>query len=307
MSTEIKNVVIAGASGNLGTPVLHVLLESSLNVSVLCRESSKSKFPSTVRVLTTDYSQASLEIALKGQDAVISTIGYESLGEGAMNLINAAAEVGVKRFLPSEFGHNTVCDKIRPWIPFFGEKVNLVNRLDALGESSSITWTAIIPGVFFDWGLELFISMNLKNRKATIWDAGDVPFAASTLDLIGRTILKLLTDPAAYEASRNKYIYTASATTTQSEVLRAVEKVTGTKFNIEKVDGQKTLVESRRKVANGDKSATLVLLQTIAFARIDGDAVADYRKYGIFNESFGVSDPSVEEIIADTIAMQRNK
>lgn len=61
--------------------------------------------------MTADYSShEDLVSAFKGQDAVVSTVGAPALGD-QIKLINAAIEAGVKYFIPSEFGGNTLNEK----------------------------------------------------------------------------------------------------------------------------------------------------------------------------------------------------
>jgi uncharacterized protein YbjT (DUF2867 family) len=105
MSTSplIKNVVLAGASGNLGPFVLDALVEAGLSVTVFTRRSSSSTFPSTVKVVTVDYSDVkTLESALAGIDAVIAVLPH---GEAQDNLIRASKKAGVKVVVPGEFGN----------------------------------------------------------------------------------------------------------------------------------------------------------------------------------------------------------
>lgn len=201
----------------------------------------------------------------------------------------------MKRFLPSEYGHNTGSPAVAAAIPAIAAKAKAVEQLAA----TSVEWTAVITGLFFDWGFNLgFLGPDVKTQTARVFDEGDTPFSTSSLAVIGRTIVKLLTDADAYAASRNAYIYTASHTTTQAELLAAAEKAAGTKFAVTKVDGKKLLAESKEKLKQGDFSAVRSLIQLVAFTKIDGEALTDYRAYGIFNEKFGVTDSDLEEEVA---------
>lgn len=299
MSTPIKNIIIAGASGNLGGPILNYFLESPLNVTVLTRQESKSEFPSNVKVIKTDYTKDNLVSALKGQDAVLSFLGSPGLGDAQLALIDAAAEAGIKRFIPSEFGHNTGSDKIVNIVPLFGGKRKFVERIKS---HPSLTWTAVITGLFFDWGYKRGTVVDVKNGTATVWDDGDVPVSTTNLRIIGQTLVKLLTDSAAYEDSQNKYIYLASHTTTQNEVIAATEKALGKKIEVTKIDGAQRLAEGKEKLAKGDLLGIRYLISGVAFSRIDGEALADYREFGIFNDKHGIKDISVEEDVKNLVA-----
>jgi len=252
-----------------------------------------------VKVVKTEYTKESLVPALKGQDAVLSFLGSPGLGDAQLALIDAAAEAGVRRFVPSEFGHNTGSDKIVSLVPIFGGKRRFVDRIKS---HPSLTWTAVITGLFFDWGVKRGTIVDVKNGTANVWDGGDVPFGTTNLRLIGQTLVKILTDSAAYEDSENKYIYLSSHTTTQNELVAAAEKATGKKFEIIKIDGAQRVAEGKEKLAKGDFLGIMYLISGIAFSRIDGDALADYREFGIFNEKYGIKDIPLEEDILSLAA-----
>jgi len=185
-------------------------------------------------------------------------------------------------------------------------RTELINKIKAKqAEGSSIEWTAVITGMFIDWGLRTgFLDVDVEKRTIELWDDGNVPFTVTSLSVVARTVAKLLTDPAAYEASRNTYIYTGSVTTTQAELLAAAEKATNAKFEIERIDGQKLVSESTTKLGAGDATAAIALVKSIALARYDGEALTDLRKYGLlFNEKFGIEDKygSTEEIVANVV------
>lgn len=171
MSEEIKNVLIAGvsewiflyesymklsnrskASGNLGPFVLDALNQyPQFTVSVLSRKGSKSTFPShiTVHHVAESYDEEELLPTLKGQDAVISLIRPGQQKE-IKSLIDACVKAGVKRFIPGEFGSNSVPEAVREAVPWLQNKLNLVNHLKTK-ESDGLTWTSVVCGAFFDW------------------------------------------------------------------------------------------------------------------------------------------------------------
>ncbi|RYC80575.1 hypothetical protein BFJ63_vAg16535, partial [Fusarium oxysporum f. sp. narcissi] len=106
MSTQVKNVALIGASGNLGVVIQDHFLaqkDSPLHLSVLTRENSGAKFSKGLNVISTDYSPESLERRLRGQDVVIMLLPPESTVDHE-TVIDAAVKAGVKRFFPSEYG-----------------------------------------------------------------------------------------------------------------------------------------------------------------------------------------------------------
>src|SRR5690242_16544214 len=104
-------VAVAGATGNVGIPILKELLAAGFSVTALTRQgsSSASKLPSdaNLTVKEVDFTSVpSLTEALKGHFAVVSTLATIAVGSQDL-LIDAAAAAGVTRFIPSEFGSDT--------------------------------------------------------------------------------------------------------------------------------------------------------------------------------------------------------
>jgi saccharopine dehydrogenase-like NADP-dependent oxidoreductase len=155
--SPFKNITIYGAGGdNIGKYILDALLaEGTFNVSVLSRQSSKSKYPPSVKELRVpdDLPHTELVQALKGQDVVISAVGF---GSGALEIqykvINAAIEAGVKRFMPSEYGFDNA-DPKNAWLsPVFAIKSKVADYLDAKSkENEKFSWTGVASGIWLVW------------------------------------------------------------------------------------------------------------------------------------------------------------
>ena len=152
MSSSIKNVIFVGAGGHLGPSILAVFdADPQFTVSVLARQSSKSVFPSHIKVhrVADNYPEVELLQAFKGQDAIVSTIATaEAFKQQA--IIDAAIKAGVKRFVPSEFGSDTLIDKAVAILPqYFEGKTKTVEYLKSK-EKDGLTWTAFVTGPFFE-------------------------------------------------------------------------------------------------------------------------------------------------------------
>lgn len=128
MST-IKAVAVAGASGSVGEPIVKALIEAGFTVTALTRADSKSTLPSSVKVANVDYNDLeSLTAALKGQDALVSTLGTASVDQ-QFKLVDAALAAGVRRLIPSEFG----CDMETParQLPVYAQKVKIEEHIQS--------------------------------------------------------------------------------------------------------------------------------------------------------------------------------
>jgi putative NADH-flavin reductase len=106
MSTALKNIIIAGANGSAGAPILSALLaEPSFNVTILTRASSSATFPNgiPVRKVSDAFTVEELQEAFSGQDAVVVALNTAPASKDDLTarIVDAAVAAGVKRLIPS--------------------------------------------------------------------------------------------------------------------------------------------------------------------------------------------------------------
>lgn len=300
MASAVKNVVLIGAGGNLGPSILKEFLASSLNVTVLSRPDSKSTFPSEVKVVKSDYSSDSLKSAFAGQDAIVSIVGTPGFA-AQQTIIDAAIASGVKRFIPSEYGCDTSSPDVVKLVPFLGGKRQVVEYLQT--KESSISWTALITGPFFDWGLKTgFLGFNLGEKKATLWDGGETTFAVSNLNTIGKALVALLSKGSAYDKSKNSYVHIASHVVTQKQVVASLEKATGSKWAIAgEVDVDTRVKEVGEKLAKGDFSSATDLLLAATYGK--KQKLGAFPKY--WNDELDLPKEDLDQITKETVEGKR--
>ncbi|KUI60243.1 hypothetical protein VP1G_07466 [Cytospora mali] len=224
-----QNVIVAGASGNMGPAIVKALNTAKFTVSVLSREGSSHQFPPFVKVYKTDYSLPSLSEAFQGQDAVVSVVG--ALGIlNQIQMIDAASKVGVRRFLPSSFGAD-LDDKEGMQPNFLGLMVNKLRVQEHLvkvcEENNTLTWTQLITGPILDWALldaPVAMGFDIKAKAATIYDSGNAPVTCTPRPQIGIAVANSLKNP---EATANGSLRMVSLEITQNKLLAALEQETG--------------------------------------------------------------------------------
>jgi uncharacterized protein YbjT (DUF2867 family) len=277
------------AGGNLGPSILNAFLHnSSFNTTVLSREGSSSTFPSGVKVVRANYDSIdSLKKAFEGQDVVISLVAGAVLGD-QNKLIDAAIAAGVKRFLPSEFGSNTEDPRTRAIVPVFEAKLGTVNYLKS--KESEISWTSIVNGPFFDWGLKVgFLGFNAADKAATLYDNGAATFSTTNLHTIGLAVVKALENA---EATKNQYVYISGFQTSQKQILEAAEKITGQKWTVTNASSKATIEEGRAKLAKGDFSGIGNLIVGATFG--PDEQLGDLKPAGLWNEKLGLEEIDFE-------------
>ncbi|KAI4269330.1 MAG: hypothetical protein L6R38_007503 [Xanthoria sp. 2 TBL-2021] len=293
----LKNVTVIGASGNVGKPVVDALLKAGFNVTALTRKSSSATFPSEVKVQSVDdsYPSDQLVAVLKGQDAVINLLPPMSV-EQHNSIADAAAEAGVKRFIPSEFGSDTTSPKIVELVPIFGNKTAITNYLKTK-ESSGLSWTAVVNGAFFDWGLHSgILGFDLKTNTATIFDDGEAILNATNLSDVGQSIVTILSKP---EETANKFVFIQNIKTTQNQILAALEKSTGKKWTVKNRSAAEARQTGGQKLGKGDMSG---IPDLIVGGIYSGEPAADYATTrGLSNDLLGLKEYPLQQLIDQAI------
>ena len=221
--SSIKNVAVAGASGSMGTPLVKELVKSGFSVSALTRPDSDSKFPSEVQVIKVDYNDVpTLTEALKGQDAVVSTITTVGI-QSQSNLIDAAIAAKVKRFIPSEFGCDLSNPKARQ-LPVYGHKVQIQEAIEKKTKGTDTTYTYVYNNAFLDWGIDMTFLIDLKNKKMELYDDGNHPFTTTPLSTVAKAVAAVLKKP---EETKNAHVRVHGAKLTQNQFLDIAKKVVG--------------------------------------------------------------------------------
>ncbi len=170
-----------------------------------------------------DYdSLDSLTNALNGQEALVSTLASTALDKQLL-LVQAAAKAQVKRFIPSEFGSNTL-NKNTSALPSFADKVAVQNALKKEAASGDMTYTFICTGPFLDWGMMVGFIINIKGKSISLYDGGDRVFSTTTLSSIGKAVAGVLRHP---EQTKNRAVYVQDTATTLKKLAAMGKKATG--------------------------------------------------------------------------------
>lgn len=261
---SIVNVALVGATGYLGSAILKALVaDGTFTVTVLQRASSSSRHRLaphlTDKIYTQPISDAApldeLTTVLRGQDALIVCYRARDAAE-QIKLGQAAANAGVRRLIPADFGS---CDsngaRERELVTLFERKVQIRESLQALAMANDhFSWTSLVTGHFFDWGLrENFLHFDLKARRAEIVDDGTMKSSQATLAQIGRATVAILHRP---EETANRMLFIQSFCVSQNEVLASLEKAMGgAKWQVQRVDSEEFIKENKALADAGDLDA----------------------------------------------------
>jgi hypothetical protein len=256
---------------------------------VLTRKDSDRSFPAEVTVKPVDYtSVTSLIEALKGQDALINAT-YIADATPQMNLIDAAVEAGVYRYLPSEYGLDTYKPEIAA-LPIFDVAVTALKHMQEKCANSNTTYTVVHNGGFLDWCFETgFLGILPKEKRATLYDTGDNEIAYTTQEWVGNAVIGVLTRP---EATLNRSVFIANAYVSQNQLLTMAKEAIGVDgWTVDHKNTDEMLAQSYVKLETGD----IDLESLLDFIRV-ADAKFETKWENDDNELLGIPRFSAEDI-----------
>jgi len=234
------SILVVGITGTLGQNFGNAAREYGVKLRVLVRKESindpaKAKLFEGFEVVEgslTDY--ASLVAACQGITTVIASVGSFQI-DLEVDLVKAAAEAGVKRFIPSEFS----CSLTKPnslHMAGFEEK----GKVRAAIKESGMEFTSIQSNGFMQWFAPACFNM-LKPAfptKVEVFGDGNVKLGMTSLVDVGRIAILAASDPRV----ANKHIVISFPGTlhTQNEMIQMWEDVSGTKVERETVSAEET-------------------------------------------------------------------
>ncbi|KXH60249.1 NmrA-like family protein [Colletotrichum salicis] len=299
-----KSVLLVGANGTLGAKILDSLVAAkSFKLSALKRAGSKSTiaYPADqVQVIEVDndLSYEGLKKAFTGQEVVIVSFRLRDLNQH-LRIAEAASAAGVKHFMPADFGSIDADNpRARELIPLYRWKRAVRQKAQELADKNpEFAWTGIVCGHFFDWGVkEGFLHAYLDTKKIDVIDGGDIKASVATLPRVGEAVVRIL-NLGVTDATKNKTLFIQSFCITQNELLQSLEKATGAKWTVNKVESESFIAEHKVKADAGDAEA----IEDLVFAV--GQLDANWTKRDDFAmETLGLEDEDLDTVIADVVA-----
>ncbi|CAG7979342.1 unnamed protein product [Penicillium olsonii] len=283
-------VALVGASGNIGPAVLEQLLNSGFDVTVLTRQGSDHTFDSRARVTKVDYeSLDSIKNALADQEIAVSTLNVGGVPLAIhLRIIDAAVAAGVKRFIPSEFGSNTVNPQTAK-LPVFADKIKVQDHLKTVSRDSGLSYSFLITGPFLDWGIQHNFILNLSGPVVPLYDGGDRPFSSTTLSGVGKGVVGIIKN---LDVTKNTAVYIEEARVSQKQLLQLSGKTLDTE-NIATADLEK---EGYEELTKPSPNPAIIATRFIWRAIFGEGFGALYETQELSNDLFGLKSLSEDEL-----------
>lgn len=224
-----------------------------------------------------DYdSQTSLERALKGQDALVSTVAMSAISNQPL-MIDAAIAAGVKLFIPAEYTVNSR-DTLAQAQPMMASVVAIQKYLAT--KEDQISWFVINCGALLEFVLDHPVILNFDKHSATLWDGGEGGISLSNTALLAKAVSAVLKQP---DRVSNHRLKVHGGTITQKRALEIAKQASSREWTPEQADSQtayqaafKSLSDGSAKTQDQLMSALLTAYNAASFGRCDGHFESAY-------------------------------
>ena len=232
-------ILVAGATGFLGREICRRLTAEGRKVRGLVRASSEAEVTAHLTAMGVELVQgdlrhrASLDIACRGADAVISTAtttrsrqpgdSIEATDqEGQNNLVAAAKAEGVRRFVFVSYSKHMDDD---------GPLTRAKRSVEQSIRESGMRYTILRPTYFMEMWLSPSLGFDYSNAKATIFGSGNNKVSWVSLADVAQVAVRALDDDGPDTAVE----LGGPEALTPVEVVKIFEETSGKPFSLEHV------------------------------------------------------------------------
>jgi NADH dehydrogenase len=231
-------ILIAGATGLLGTEICRRLRARGLPVRALVRPGSARE--SLLRDIGAEIAhgdlrdRASLERACAGVDAVVSTataMGSKDRSltlravdlEGQLALVDVARLSGVRRYV-----HLSPSPNLKPSAPL----VRYKREVERAVRASGMRWTIVQPSVLMEVWLSDLLGWDHVAGRAMVFGAGTAPLAWITIGDVAEYVVRALDDPRCFD--RDLPLGGPEALS-PNDVVKQFESISGRPYRVRRV------------------------------------------------------------------------
>jgi hypothetical protein len=178
-----------------------------------------------------------------------------------MRIIDAAVAAGVKRFMPHEFGQDSLNLGIQQRLPRTVGRASVIEYLRRMSDNpcSAFTWVAVAVGCILGTAiLNGDLGFDLQWQSAALSGTGNERFAASSLSRVGLVVARIIRH---WDEVENQYLYAAGLFTSAKEVVACLEKLTSSTWTVDYSEVGDCIREGTSRIERGYPDAGMRLLE----------------------------------------------
>jgi nucleoside-diphosphate-sugar epimerase len=241
-----QTILVAGATGNLGSRIVKALLNKGATVRTIVRKNSDANKVQHLMeqgvnlVQVNDYIVEELTPICAGVDCVVSALQglHNVIVDAQKALLDAAVAAKVPRFIPSDFAVDFV-----PLPAGENRNFDLRKEFHTYIEKAGIKAPSIYNGAFAEvlgYGTPL---LNVDKRTIGYWEDENHKLDFTTMENTATYTAAAALDNAAPSA-----LHIASFEVSAAELKAAAEKVFGTPFTLVRMGSLQELTETNKKM-----------------------------------------------------------
>jgi len=250
--------------------------------------------------------------ALKGQQFLAIILSAAAPPETHSQVVKAAAKAGVSYIMPTAYGADITNENLVRDDLYHRGVVAKVREIESLG----LNHIVMSCGFWYEWSLALgenAFGIDIRNKKATLFDDGTTYISSSTLSQCGRAFAALLSLPESSATPslsdwKNKPLYTASFRVNQRDILDSIHRVQGTTdkdWDIRYEPSAKRVADGCMAMRKGDYTGFAKAMYSRAFYPA---ADADFEsRHGLANEVLGLPKEDLDEVTKAAIEAVEDK
>ena len=230
-----KIILVAGGTGNLGTKIIHALLERGAEVRAVVRTTTDPEKVNKLEKLGAIVYKVNMvhveEVskACRGASCVVSALNglRDVIIDTQKVLLDAAVEAGVPRFIPSDYSLDFTKFS-------YGENRNLDWRREfhKVLDKTSISATTIFNGAFTDLLTGQMPLILFKRKLVMYWGNADHRMCFTTI-----ADTASYTASAALDPSAPRFLRIAGDQLSPREIQKVATEVSGEKFRLFRTGG----------------------------------------------------------------------
>jgi uncharacterized protein YbjT (DUF2867 family) len=278
--TSSTTVLVAGATGRLGSLIVKELLKKNVTVKILVRDEVKASeliqqgaIPAVGDIAKLSVEE--LKNILQGVDIVIATLtgGPDVLVDAQLKLLEAAKQAGVKLFVPADFGLDYL--SLQEGDLALGL---LKKQFDQQLVNSGVNYLIVVNGAFYDFA-SMVVFLDRSKNEFNYYGDLEARFDLTDIEDVARYTAAAVFKPEL----KNTLVRVRGDSLSLAEYVKANEQVSQQKLKVTRLGSADELRDTIADAKN-DPNPYAVFFKEFQLLLINGKIRSDKIDNDLFPE-----------------------